>query len=71
MHQKNATKTLKKKVLRWLLAIFRKSFITRKMTKSMLSMGQATISLEYRKFQIASHVWHSWSEEKKADHLKI
>ena len=44
MHQKNATNTLKRKVLKWLLATFRKSFNARKMTKSTLSMGQAIIA---------------------------
>ena len=44
MHQKNATNTLKRKVLKWLLAKFRKSFNARKMTKSALSMGQAIIA---------------------------
>ena len=44
MHQKNATNTLKRKVLKWLLAKFRKSFNARKMTKSTLSMGQAIIA---------------------------
>ena len=34
----------KRKSLRWLLAIFRKSFSARKTTKSTLSMGQATIA---------------------------
>ena len=47
MHQKNATKSLKKKVLRWLLATFRKSFNERKMTKSTLSMGQAIIACHW------------------------
>ena len=28
------------------------------------------LSPEYQKFQVASHVWHSWSEERKADHLR-
>ena len=31
--------------------------------------GNYCLSLEYRKFQVASHVWHSWIEERKADHL--
>ena len=44
MRHKNATKTLKNKVLRWLLATFTKSFNAKKMTKSVLSMGHATIA---------------------------
>ena len=28
------------------------------------------LSPEYWKFQVASHVWHSWSEERKAGHLR-
>ena len=72
MHQKNATKTLKKKALRWLLAKVRKSFSARKMTKSVLSMWQVTIAClpKYQKFQAASHVWHYWSEERKTDQLR-
>ena len=31
--------------------------------------GNYCSSLEYRKFQVAGHVWHSGSEERKADHL--
>ena len=35
-------------------------------------MGQATIACiqNTKKFQVASHVWHSWSEERKAEHLR-
>ena len=44
MHQENATKTFNRKVLKWLLATFRKSFNARKMTKSALSMGQTNIT---------------------------
>ena len=32
--------------------------------------GNYCLSPEYRKFKVASHVWHSWSEESKADHLR-
>ena len=32
--------------------------------------GNCCLSPEYQQFQVASHVWHSWSEERKADHLR-
>ena len=30
--------------------------------------GNYCLSPEYMKFQVASHVWHSWNEERKSDH---
>ena len=32
--------------------------------------GNYCLSPQYRKFQVASHVWHSWSKERNADHLR-
>ena len=32
--------------------------------------GNYCLSTEYQKFKVASHVWHCWSEESKADHLR-
>ena len=32
--------------------------------------GNYCLSPQYRKFQVASHVWHSWSEERNAGHLR-
>ena len=31
--------------------------------------GNYCLSPKYQKFQVASHMWHSWSEERREGHL--
>ena len=38
--------------------------------RALCGAGNYCLSPEYQKFQVASHVWYSWSEERKADHLR-
>ena len=38
--------------------------------RTLYGAGNYCLSPEYQKFQVASHVQHSWSEERKADHLR-
>ena len=38
--------------------------------RALCGAGNYCLSPEYQKFQEASHVWHSWSEERKANHLR-
>ena len=38
--------------------------------RALYGAGNYCPSPEYWKFQVASHVWHSWSGERKADHLR-
>ena len=33
--------------------------------RALYGAGNYCLSLEYRKFKVASHVWHCWSEESK------
>ena len=37
---------------------------------ALYGVGNYFLSSEYRKLQVASHVWHSCSEERKAGHLR-
>ena len=38
--------------------------------RALYGAGNYCLSPQYRKFQVASHVWHSWSKERNADHLR-
>ena len=38
--------------------------------RALYGEGNYCLSPEYPKFHVASHVWHSWSEERKTDHLR-
>ena len=38
--------------------------------RALYRAGNYCLPPEYQKFQVASQVWHSWSEERKADHLR-
>ena len=38
--------------------------------RALYGAGNYCLSPEYQKLQVASHVWHSCSEERKADHLR-
>ena len=38
--------------------------------RALSGSGDYCLSLKYRKFQVASHVYYSWSEELKANHLR-
>ena len=38
--------------------------------RALYGAGKFQESLEYRKLQVASHVLHSWSKKRKADHLR-
>ena len=37
--------------------------------RALYGSGNYCLSPEYQKLQVASRVWHSWSEERKAEHL--
>ena len=38
--------------------------------RALYRAGNYCLSLEYRHFEVANHVRHSWSEERKVDHLR-
>ena len=38
--------------------------------RALYGAGNYCLSPKYWTFQVGSHVWHSWSEERKADHLR-
>ena len=38
--------------------------------RALYGAGNYCLSPKHRKFQVASHVWNFWNEERKADHLR-
>ena len=37
--------------------------------RAVYGAGNYVLSNPYKKFQVQSHIWHSWSEERKRDHI--